>query len=670
MKQPRYSILWHRLSSLWGFVGIAVLACSSLLMGQTGRDPVPDSTQLTVSHPECDYFGSQRERYANAALRGSGAAASTHALTAVTERVTSMIATAPGRTRFGQTHAPGSIDSYIDADFKANSITPAPLTTDWEFIRRVTLDLTGRIPSPDRVLTFVADTTPDKRARLVDELLAKPEWVDKWTMYFGDLYQNTATKNSTSLNRFPQGRNTFYQWIHDSLAAAKPYNQMATELISTAAENSYNNGPINFTLNGYITGGPNQDIADQATSFVFDTFLGIAHVNCLLCHNGAGHLDSLSLWGKNTTRYQAWQLASYLSHTQLSRTPVMSGNNNIYYWSVLDDTKGFTLDYTLNTTSGNRPPRLAPSGCKSGQPCYYVAPQYIFTGASPKSGENYRAALARNVTADFQFARATVNYMWAQFFGRGMVDPPDTFDPARLDPSNPPPAPWTLQPTNAALLNALAQHFVAGGYDLKGLMREIANSQTYQLSSRYDGTWNAAWEPYFARKFVRRLWAEEVHDAVAQSSGTFPTYNVTGFSDQGFSKVSYAMQLPDVVNLPDGGGSISQFLDSFLRGNRDDQPRKQDGSILQTLNLMNNPYFTNRSHATGSTLSQLIAQNLSKSNTDLINTLFLSILSRYPTSDEMAKALATIPSSGANRTVPIQDLVWSLYNKVDFVFNY
>jgi len=130
------------------------------------------------------------------------------------------------------------------------------------------------------------------------------------------------------------------------------------------------------------------------------------------------------------------------------------------------------------------------------------------------------------------------------------------------------------------------------------------------------------------------------------------------------------MQLPDVVNQPDGGGSISQMLDSFFRGNRDDQPRKQDGSILQALNLMNNAYVVNRSHTTGSTVSQLLAQNLNKSNQDLITTLFLTILSRYPTSDEMAKSLANFPASGANRAAAIQDLTWSLYNKVDFVFNY
>jgi hypothetical protein len=300
-----------------------------------------------------------------------------------------------------------------------------------------------------------------------------------------------------------------------------------------------------------------------------------------------------------------------------------------------------------------------------------VPPQYIFTGESPKAGDDYRQSLARSVTNDIQFARATVNYMWAQFFGRGLVDPPDTFDPARLDPDNPPPAPWTLQPSNPALLNALARHFVANGYNLRALMREIVDSETYQLSSRYNGQWNVAWEPYFARKFVRRLWAEEVHDAIAQSSGAIPSYNVANFSDQGFPKVSFAMQLPDVVGQPDGnGGAVSLFLDSFLRGNRDDQPRKSEGSILQALNLMNNNFVVQRSHQTGTNASQLIAQNISKSNTDLVNTLFLNILSRYPTATEMSKALASLPASGASRTPAIQDLVWSLYNKVDFVFNY
>jgi hypothetical protein len=648
----------HR--SIWLLTSLSAFALCGYLVAQ--------QDQLTVEHPDCTFFGPQRERFVTEALERLGGRSKTRRLSSVTDQVVRAMAVIPGGSEtytYGREHAAGSLDSYIFADLKKHGITPAPATTDWEFVRRVTLDLTGRIPTPDRVVTFVADSSPDKRAKLVDELLASPVWIDKWTMYFGDLYQNVETKSSTGLRRFPQGRNAFYKWIHDSLTANKPYNQMATELISSATSNTYNDGASNWMLNGWISGGPTQDVMDQATSFVFDTFLGITHVNCILCHNGRGHLDQLSLWGTGTTRYQAWQLASYMSHTTMARTPVDGSNNNIYYWNVADNPRA--TDYAMNTTTGNRPSRVAPSGCKSGQPCFYVPPQYIFSGDAPRPGENYRAALARSVTNDFQFARATVKYMWAQFFGRGIVDPPNTFDPARLDPDNPPREPWTLQPSNAALLNALAQHFVASGYDLKSLMREIATSDTYQLSSRYNGTWKVEWEPYFARKFVRRLWAEEVHDAVAQSSGTLPSYTITGFTDQGFAKPSFAMQLPDITGP---GGDAQTVLDSFIRGNRDDQQRKSDGSILQALSLMNNNFVVQRSRATGANASQLIAQNLGKSNNDLINTVYLTILSRLPSNTEMQKAATWIPVSGSTRTAALQDLVWSLYNKVDFVFNY
>jgi len=652
----------------WGWVvgGFSLLVFCGLVVGQDG--------QLSIEHPECSYFGPQRDKFAAAGLKAQGVQWSrARALSSLTEQAIRMRSAEGFEPPRGSTHHPigesfpaGSIDAYIFSDLRTNGITPAPRTTDWEFIRRVTLDLTGRIPSPAQVLSFVNDTTPDKRSRLIDQLLASPEWVDKWTMYFGDLYQNSVTKPSTGLNRFVQGRNAFYQWIHDSLANGKPYNQMASELIATAGGNSYSDGTTNWALGGWVSNGPVQDTTDQITANVADTFLGIAHVNCLLCHNGRGHLDTLSLWATGTTRYQAWQLASFFSHTQLARTTISS---NVYYWTLADNTRGYTNDYTLNTTSGNRPARTAPTGCKSGQPCYYVPPMYIFTGSAPTAGSDYRAALAKDVTGDFQFARALVNYMWAEFLGMGMVDPPDTFDPARLDPDNPPPSPWTLQASNPRLLNGLATHFVESGFNVKALMREIVNSQTYQLSSRYEGQWNEAWNQYFARKFVRRLWGEEIHDALVVSSGIVPSYTVTGFSDQGFTPVSYAMKLPDVVNVPNNGrGNVSTFLDTFLRGNRDDQPRKGEGSILQALNQMNNSFVEGFLLTSGASASPLITKNLTLNNTDLVNTLYLSILSRYPSGAELAKSQTAL--SSGNRTQAVQDLVWSLYNKVDFLFNY
>jgi hypothetical protein len=226
-----------------------------------------------------------------------------------------------------------------------------------------------------------------------------------------------------------------------------------------------------------------------------------------------------------------------------------------------------------------------------------------------------------------------------------------------------------LQPTNPALLNALAQHFIDSGYNLKSLMSEIVTSDVYQLSSQYPGQWDPSWQPYFARKYVRRLWAEEIRDAVAQSSGLMPSLTVAGFTDQGYANPTYAMQLPDVTNVNTSDGNADALMNSFLRGNRDDQPRKQDGSILQTLSLMNNPFLEARILPTGTNAAPLIARSLAyPSNTDTINTLYMTILSRFPTAGEMTKAQASLATG--TRAQAVHDLAWALYNKVDFIFNY
>src|SRR5690349_12487130 len=193
---------------LWFLGSIALVTVTGLSAQETG-----------YQDPDCPFFGPQRERYYTDAYRRKTGVPDTHRLTANTRAVTESMGFIPGGSRtynFGQAHKAGSIDSYIFADFQAHGITPAPRTTDWEFVRRVTLDLTGRIPTSDRVLAFVADTASDKRAKLVDELIAKPEFVDKWTMFFGDLFQNTTNKISTATNRQAGGRNAFYFWIKDA----------------------------------------------------------------------------------------------------------------------------------------------------------------------------------------------------------------------------------------------------------------------------------------------------------------------------------------------------------------------------------------------------------------------------------------------------------------------
>ena len=661
--------------------GAGVLLLSGLLVTieaqeVVGPAPKVEGTGAEVTlHPECNYFA-RLDKYAPALLPGQASVSGRSRLTRdVVARLSNYV---PGGSRtksFQDLDHLGTIDKYLYGDMDAHGVIPADRTSDWEFIRRVTLDLTGRIPTPAATLSFVNDSTADKRARLIDQLLSAPEWVDKWTMFYGDLFSNTS--RNTFVVRYEPGRNAMYNWIKTSLAANKPYSQMATELIAGSGDNTWTQGELNWLIYGWVIGNPQQDNIDQEAANVAQTFLGISHMNCLLCHNGRGHLDALSLWGSKMTRYQAWGFSSFLSHTVSGRTAVPNAvNGQPYYWYVHDDPPKIQ-DYTLNTTTGNRPARQPVGAQKT------IPPVYPFNGATPQSGENYRAALARVVTSDPQFARATVNYLWNQFFGRGIVDPVDQFDPARLDPANPPPAPWTLQPSNAGLLNALADEFAANGYDLKWLMRQIANSEAYQLSSRYNGAWNDAWEPLFARKLVRRLWPEEIHDAIVQSSGVTPGggqgYNLPNFSYwpanslytgyPTYGTFAFAMQAPDVVNTPDNGGAVTQFENAFFRGDRDLSLRRSDGSSLQALDLMNDNFVTSRVDLTKTPANSLLKKSLNLPPDQLIDTFYLNVLSRYPTPAEMKTAMQQF-SSKSQTASAAENLLWVLYNKVDFIFNY
>jgi hypothetical protein len=632
-----------------------------------------DGTALNIAHAECTYFGAQRERFTpkNASQRNQ--------LGDLTSRITGMLGTsssrATGMQPLGMASAPGGsrtytnqpatassnlIDGFIWKAFQEQGVTPAAPTTDYEFIRRVTLDLTGRIPTMARVQSFVADTTPAKRANLIEELLASPQWVDKWTMYYGDLFKNASNWPSMSTSVTTYGRDAFNTYLRAALTnggqpTTKPYNQIASDLIGSQGTDNFTQGELNWQISGRVTGTgiPIQDTWDQETANVADTFLGIAHVNCLLCHDGRGPLDTLSLWASSFTRYRAWGFSGFMSHTTLASAKDATTGQAL--WWVND--AGAKGNYALNTTSGNRPPRQPTNGQST------IAPVYPFTGTGPNPGEGYRQGMARLVTGDFQFARAAVNYLWAEFFGMGIVDPPDQFDPARLDPANPPPAPWTLQPSNPDLLNALATDFIASNYDLKHVMRLIANSATYQLESQYDPTtWNPNWQPLFARKLVRRLWSEEAADAIALSSNISPTYKT------GTLTFNWAMQYPETAVEP------APFMQAFLPGNRDDQPRRPDGAIQQALVLMNDSTVMNKlvTSAAGAASESLLSSALSLTrNQDLVNMLYINILSRFPTTAENTTAATLLgTATGTTRTQKAQELMWTLYNKVDFMFNY
>jgi hypothetical protein len=696
MKEPSRLAL---VACLAGIVWLAVLASGvpgPTLAAEPSEDDV--TQDLGVSHVGCSFFGERREDFLRVGL-----GADLMAMAARSELTTKVagalpLATAAPRSRrraldkLAQSSGGGdSIDDFIFGKLKLLGIPPAPPTTDGEFLRRVTLDLTGRIPTQDEVVQFLSDPDAEKRGRRVAALLATPQWADRWAMFFGDLYRNTQV--TSQVNRYVDGRDAFHLFILESLKQDKPYDQMVREILgaSGAADGrtypgeyatyeqfqqitgDYQDNPVkptgaSYIVGGLTTGGPIQDTYDTLAAVTARDFLGISHMDCILCHDGKGHLDSLSVWGAAAKRAEGWGLASFFSKTILTRprrlpaTPAGQPPLRPQYWIVADNPRGA---YRLNTTTGNRPSRQ-PNSAGAEE----VAPVYPFGAGKPSAGESYGQVLGRLLTADRQFARATVNSIWRQFFGRGIVEPPDQFDPARLDPASAPPDPWTIQASHPELLEFLTGEFIEHEFDLKWLMTQIANSDAYQLASRYDGVWNPTYETYFARHQVRRLQAEELHDALVISGGLPVQYPVS----QAIGTVSFAMQFPDVQLLPRVGrraqtgllGAAPSFLDSFFRGDREQTPRSGEGSILQALQLMNSLVVLARVDARnqGTVLAQIVQQ----ADDAAVQLLYLRVLSRPPTPEELAAGVQTLRSG--DRTAKAEDLMWSLYNKIDFIFNY
>jgi hypothetical protein len=545
------------------------------------------------------------------------------------------------------------IDDYIFGAMSAQKVPSAQLTTDAEFFRRINLDLIGRIPGPDEVRAFVADTTSTKRDDVIDQLLASPEFVDRWTMWLGDLLQNTSA--SSNVSRQVGGRDAFFWWMKQAVTDGASMRDIAFATI-TAQGNTYDyhTGPANFVYGMTTPMGPIQDTYDTFVSKTAQTYLGIAYYDCLLCHNGRGHLDSISLWGSGVTRAQAWQMAAFASRMRLTRNPAVNGQP-LYLSEEISDAA--TGTYDLNTTYGNRPNRQPIGTVKSMTPVYR-------DGQAPPDGKGtWRDAYAGFVTTDPMFARNFANRLWKQFFHLGLVDPVDTMDPARLDPNNPPPAPWALQASNPQLLERLAQEFAANNFGLRDYIRLIVRSNAYQLGSRYDGDWSLDYVPLYARHYPRRLDAEEIADAIVKATGVAGAYTAVGWNDV---SVAWAMQLPDTVS----GGPAAAFMNTFLRGNRDTQARSQAGSILQQLTLMNDAFVTNRTKVAASPV--LAAISKMTDNAAAVEQMFLTFLSRYPNDEEKAAALKPLQAAttATLRNNAIEDLAWVLINKLDFLFSY
>ena len=357
------------------------------------------------------------------------------------------------------------IDRYAYERFKKLGILPSETCSDSEFIRRATLDVIGRLPEAERVRAFLADQRPDKRAKLVDELLSEENaaaYADYWATKWGDLLrpntQRVGVKPVYLLD----------DWIRAKFRENTPWDEFAREFL-TAQGSSHRYGPIALWRD-------KREPADMA-QFVSRIFLGV-RLDCAKCHHHPSER-----WSQTDYYTMAAFFGSMKRKGQGISAPI-SGEPE-YWW--FEPGGEVTHPVTMEV--------MTPT------------PPAVTDFAAIPEGKDPRAVLADWMTAqdNAQFSKAAVNRVWGELFGRGIVDPVDDF--RESNPS-----------ANDALLDWLAGDFAANGYDLKKLLRTILNSRLYQLSSEPNET-NIADTKSFSRAYRRRLPAEVLLDAVSDLTG-------------------------------------------------------------------------------------------------------------------------------------------------------
>jgi hypothetical protein len=547
------------------------------------------------------------------------------------------------------------VDTYIFGKMNQDKVPPAGPASDAEFLRRVTLDLTGRLPSPDTVRRFLADTDPEKRNKYIDTLFPsmptpgigrRPSrvgpFLDRWTTFFSDLFRNNE--------QLREGINSFHDYIYKSLELNVPYDEFVRDMITSSAVSTWTTGPANFVARHRVMGGDgysevnHEDTADELAIWTTRLFLGV-DLECVSCHDGKGHLEKVNLWLTGRKRADVWRQAAFFSKTYIA--PVYG---RIPEFRVNDSEKG----YDLTTKSILRLPRYKTD----------MTPTFLLSGerynAAP--GLSEREAYAQMLTTHPQFARAAVNLFWSELMGRGIVDPPFGFDLDRQDPGNPPPAPWTVQPSHPELLNALAEDFRKHHHDLRRLMKTIVKSRAYQVSSTYSGEWKAAYDNYFARHAARRLSAEEFWDAVSDATGVYDSFKVKDLD----RKFKYVMEAHFNQDFYDSHRGLWNLLQDWGQTDREDPPNDRS-SLVQAASLLNHELVLKRVKVQkGSRLERLLSAQPSKSNGEIVEELFLATVSRYPTGEEKGKAVALLER---NREQGAEDLLWALLNRVDFIIS-
>jgi hypothetical protein len=500
----------------------------------------------------------------------------------------------PSGVRMDHTTLAKFIDKAIADKLKAEGVTTAPLTSDAEFLRRVYLDITGHIPSGDKAAAFLDDKDPNKRSKLIDELLASEDY----GKHLADIWQALLLPKNSDNRRLDTA--PMAKWLEENFNKNQHWNTMVHDLLTASGPQDKNGAVTFFVANGTV---------DKMTDEVTKVFLGV-QLQCAQCHN-----HPFTEWKQ--TEY--WGMAAFFMKVQAQNANQAAKAGNAPTVAEVDNVR--------------RGKNALPESAK-------ILPPKFLAAETPNVS---RTGPVRPVLADWLttaqnpfFSKAMANRIWSQYFGRGVVNPVDD-----MHDDNP--------PSHPELLQELANQFAKNDFDVKYLIRAICNSQAYQRTSKLSGKDSDPAPNLYAKMAVKVLTGEHLFDSLG---------NVLGRQE---GRAAGEARKGAMGKGGPGGNQRAVFV-AFFGADETASVTEYQSGIPQALNLMNSPRINTAVQANPLVRSGSAPEVV-------IEKLYLSTLSRRPTSTEIEKMTAHVKKADAPAK-GYSDILWALLNSSEFTLNH
>ncbi len=505
----------------------------------------------------------------------------------------------PGTTARPSLSGAELIDSHIEAKWKANGIKPAKAAEDYEFLRRAWLDICGVIPPADEVARYLKDDRKNKESMLVDTLIA----TERYAEYFAEFWEAILIGYDYGVKN--DSKDALYYWLRDEAFSKNlPYDEMVRRLINSKGSNQTQGNTV-FLWRQLRNGGGVVEI----TGKIARSFMG-TQIQCAQCHDHP--FDRY-------TQEDFYGVASFF--TRVRPKKVQPQNQQDQEFELYEDARG---EITIPEAKDRKP----------------VPPKFL-DGAVPTKDEPRRQAFGRILTRkeNLQFAMSAVNRYWGHFFGRGIVHPVEEFNDKN-------------KPSHPELLKELAQDFIDHKYDLKWLVRTIATSKTYQLSSSMSKK-DAPDPKFFACAPVRMMTPEQLFNSLMEATGAEDLFRLQEKKTGGFNEVR---------------GQKTQILRQFRFTFGDDESTDIAdfaGTIPQALLFLNGELMQRGVTQQNGRLDLILRTR--KNLGERLDLMFMSALGRHPNNKDLQRFVPFIQKKNEDR-VAFEDVYWTLLNTTEFMF--